>query len=427
MNALVWFLRVPFWLLNAAIGSSVGYLVFLAVQALRMPRGTAPPAGGQQKRFLVLIPAHDEEKLLPGLLASIARARYPQELLSVHVVADNCSDRTAEVAREHGAQVHERHNLLEVGKGYALQWLIDELGDVLAITDGVVVLDADSTISEGFFEVMSARLSRGERVIQAYYTASESDRSRSAALRAAALSALHFLRPLGRMAIGGSAGLKGNGMVFASALVPRYRWSASLTEDIELHLRMLLDGERVTFAPDAIVWSEMPSSLTGARSQNVRWERGRLEMARRYVPALLPEGIRRRSFRMIDAAAETAIPPFSILAGGSWLSLMLGFLLTLLERGASRGGARPGWLATQTVLPLGLIAGQLFYLLAGLHVSKAPAHVYRALLYAPALVLWKIWLYARVILGRDQQGWTRTARNEGDGAEAENSVRRRED
>jgi 1,2-diacylglycerol 3-beta-glucosyltransferase len=219
----------------------------------------------------------------------------------------------------------------------------------------------------------------------------------SASLRSVALAALHYLRPLGRMPLGGSAGLKGNGMVFAAQILREYQWSASLTEDIEYHMTLILGGHRVTFAPDAIVWAEMPSSLKAARTQNVRWERGRQEMLRQYVPRLLRAALARRRYLLFDAAVEQIIPPFSLVAAASLLSLIASVALQNIPA---------------VLLGVFLLLGQAVYILAGLWLSGAPKKVYQALLYAPIFIVWKVWLYLRVLIGLDRKGWTRTARND---------------
>jgi 1,2-diacylglycerol 3-beta-glucosyltransferase len=402
----------------------VAYLLLLTAAAWQAARHTPLRPGSPANRFLVLIPAHNEERLLPATLASLNSLDYPRSLFAVHVVADNCSDRTAAKARQGGATVHERSDRQRRGKGYALQWLLQRLWQTGEPHDAVVILDADTVLSANFLQVMDARLTRGERVIQAYYAVRDPGGSWSVTLRYAALAVLHYLRPLGRMALGGSAGLKGNGMVFAADVLRRHQWSPALTEDIEFHMDLLLNGERVMFAPDAVAWAEMPHSLADAHTQNVRWERGRLEMARRYVPRLLREAHAARKrplegqpFLLFDAAMEHIIPPFSILAGLNSLALIAA---VLLPSGKNKAGAvdsrrrRPFSKLKLLNIALGVAAatGQVLYIFAGLHLARAPRRVYRALLYAPWFVLWKGWLYLRVLLGRDRDGWIRTKRND---------------
>ncbi|MCA9924859.1 MAG: glycosyltransferase family 2 protein [Anaerolineales bacterium] len=376
----------------------VSYLLLLTFTAFRASRRTQFDTAVTH-HFLILIPAHNEEKLLPELLANLRRLDYPQERYAVHVVADNCTDKTAVIAQQHAAVVHERFHDQLRGKGYALQWLLQRLWDSNVPHDGIVILDADSVVSPNFLQVMNARLARGERAVQAYYAVSAPEQSNSTALRYAALSVLHYLRPQGRMVLGGSAGLKGNGMMFAADMLRQYEWSASLTEDIEFHMQLIMADERVMFAPDAVVRAEMPDSLAGSNSQNARWERGRLEMIRRYVPTLLRRGVRNWNFVLFDAALEQLIPPFSILLG---LSLLSGLTAVLFPPTRLPG----------LVLALFTLSGQAVYLLAGLKLAQAPDTVYRALWGIPRFLVWKIGLYLRVLLGRNEESWIRTARND---------------
>lgn len=375
----------------------VDYLLLLTVAALFAPRKTPLREGSASTRFVIMIPAHNEQRLLPQLLASLAQLDYPSDLYVVHVVADNCSDQTAALGRAGGAIVHERFNTELRGKGYALEWLLGQIWERGEPHDAVVILDADSVVSPNFLRVMDARISRGERVIQAYYAVRDPGHARSAGLRAVALTVLHYLRPQGRMLLGGSTGLKGNGMVFVSDILRKHRWTASLTEDIEYHMELIRAGECAMFAPDAIVWAEMPDSLKASQTQNERWERGRMEMIKTYVPRLLSEGGRQHNFLLIDAAIEQLIPPFSVVVGLSGGALLLSLLLRM----------RLGLL-----LALWSIAGQVAYIFTGLALSHAPRSVYRSLLFAPVFMVWKIVLYVRLLLGIKPKDWVRTARNE---------------
>ncbi|MGB9738474.1 glycosyltransferase family 2 protein [Chloroflexus sp.] len=396
MMALVWLvLTVVYWVAGVVLALIVGYLLLLTGAAL-FARRTTPLRAQPTTRFVIMIPAHNEERLLPDLLTNLNQLNYPRDLYSIHVVADNCTDRTAAVATAHGAIAYERFDQVLRGKGYALEWLLHQIWARNEPHDAVVILDADSVVSPNFLRVMDARLARGERVIQAYYAVRQPEGAWSAGIRAVALIVLHYLRPLGRMVLGGSTGLKGNGMVFAADILRRYRWTASLTEDIEYHMTLILAGERAMFAPDAVVWAEMPDSLRAAQSQNERWERGRLEMVRRYVPQLLREGLRRHSFLLIDAAIEQLIPPFSVVTGMSVLVALIAIVLR-----------EPAALALTGFI----IGGQVVYVLSGLLLVRAPWSIYRSLLFTPFFLGWKLWLYIRLLLGVKPRDWIRTARN----------------
>jgi cellulose synthase/poly-beta-1,6-N-acetylglucosamine synthase-like glycosyltransferase len=412
-------LQVALLSLNCTAALLVGYLLLLTAAASRASRQT-PGQAQASYRFRILVPAHNEERLLPELLQSLAALDYPPALFTVHVVADNCVDRTATVAREAGARVHERQDAAHAGKGHALNWLLERVSQTEAAPAAWVFLDADSVVSPNFLKVMAARLERGQNAIQAHYTTRTPERSAVTGLRFAALAALHYLRPQGRMKLGFSAGLKGNGMVVAAGLMQRHRWSAAVTEDIELHMDLLLAGERVHFAPDAMVWGEMPDSLAKSQAQHQRWEAGRVQMAHRYIPRLLRAareqwgaGQRRQAAVLLDAVLEHVIPPFSVLVALSGL-LLCASLVNAVVPGVGSGSAaalNEGLRWTNLSLASGLLAGQALYLFAGLAYVGAPRTVYLQLLLAPAYMVWKLGQYARMWLTRNRAGWVRTTRN----------------
>jgi GT2 family glycosyltransferase len=382
-------------LLAAGLLLLAGYLVVLTLAAL-FGRKVNPPVATATRRFAILIPAHNEEVLIRRLLENLGQLDYPEDGFDVYVVADNCDDQTASLARALGARVHERFDHSAHGKGFALRWLLQQIQEDGRHHDAFVVLDADSVVATNFLKSMDARLNAGSQVIQAYYTVLNPSDSPLAELRYAALAAVHYLRPLGRSALGLSCGLKGNGMCFAAPVLAQFAWRwFTLAEDVEFHLALARAGVRVAFAPETSVLADMPISYAQAASQNARWERGRLQLLRHHVPSLLAEGVRRRSPLRLDAAVEQLIPPLSVpfALGGLCLVAALGL-----------GAGVPATLAT---LSLG---GQTVYLLAGLVIVRAPLRAYLALTYAPVYIFWKVGLYARALLSTRTARWIRTAR-----------------
>lgn len=395
---------------TAASLAVAGYLGVVTAAAWRaVARGehrtVLPPAPSH--RFVVLVPAHDEERLIGSSLDSLAALDYPAWLFSVHVVCDNCTDATAAIVRGRGAEAHERVAPDDPGKGPALGWLLQRLWDRGEAHDAVVVIDADTTVSPNLLRVADARLAAGASVVQAHYAVREAEASPTTAFRAAALSVRHYLRPLGRTHLGGSTGLYGNGMVFAAAVLRTRSFSSHLTEDIELGLDLLLDGTTVAFAPDAVVEAEMPTSVEASQTQHERWERGRLEMARRYVPRLVRRAVTGGPAGRVayaDAAVDQLLPPFSLVAAGAVGATALAALAALVA---------PGRRSRRRLLAAVAACGvQAAYVLSGLRLVDAPAAVYRSLAQAPKLVLWKVGLWFRVLRRPDGVAWVRTARND---------------
>lgn len=370
------------------------YLDALSLAAIFWRRAPAPAP--PRARFAILVPAHDEELLLPRLLESLAALEYPRALYSVHVVADNCADGTAAAAMAGGAAVYERRDDGRRGKGYALRYLFARLREDGVGADAYVVVDADSVVSPAFLATMNRHLARGDDAIQAYYGVLNHDESWPSALRYVALALYNGLRPRGRDALRLSTGLRGNGMCFAAAILDRFGWDAfSLAEDAEFHLRLVEAGCKVSYAPEAIVLAEMPSSLRASRSQNVRWERGRLQLLRQFGPRLLADGLRRRDPVRLDAVTEQLAPPLSLLTGLATLNLAV--TAALRARGARR-------------LAAAIVVGQVLYVITGLRLVGAAARAYAALLFSPLYVVWKMGIYIAAATGLGNTRWVRTAR-----------------
>ncbi|HEY3057957.1 MAG TPA: glycosyltransferase family 2 protein [Chloroflexota bacterium] len=376
-----------------AIGLALlaGYLLLLTLAAL-FGRRALPAAGPATRRFAVLVPAHDEELVIGRLLRSLSAVDYPN--FDVCVVADNCTDRTAEIARGFGARVFERFDAVEKAKGFALRWLLSQLTERY---DAFVVLDADSVVEPNLLRAMDARLASGSQVIQVYYSVLNASASAVSGLRYAALAALHYVRPLGRSALGLSVGLKGNGMCFSAPVLERFGWDwFTLAEDVEFHLALVRSGVRVDFAWETTVLADMPVTLAQAASQNQRWEGGRLQLLRSHVLGLLLDGLRLRSLLRIDAAVEQLIPPLSV-------PFLLGFVTLVI---ALALGAVPAALVAAASL-----VGQMLYLASGLLLVRAPLKAYLALSSAPVYIAWKVGLYATsLIQSRRAQSWVRTSR-----------------
>lgn len=376
------------------------YLDVLAIAATRWRPRAHPVA--PQNRFALLVPAHNEELLLPRLLRSIAGLEYPRDRYDVHVVADNCTDRTATVASTAGAFAHVRNDTRDRGKGYALRWLLGIMAVQGLIYDAYVIIDADSIVSANLLAVFNAHLVRGDQAMQSYYGVLNYEESWPSALRYVALTLFNGLRPRGRDALGLSAGLRGNGMCFAAPIIQRFGWDAfTLAEDAEFHLVLVGAGVRVVYAGEATVLADMPTSLRQSQSQNVRWERGRLQLLRTHGLPLLADAVRLPDPMRLDAVAEGFVPPLSVLMGLSCLNFAITAMLRL----------RAAWRLSVLVL-----LGQVGYTFVGLRLAGAGVRAYVALLMAPIYIIWKLWIYVVAAIGmRGKSQWVRTERNSASG------------
>lgn len=403
-------LHIVEFALLAAAGTVTAYLALLSVLSLFASK-TAPVKAGRVTRFAVVVPAHDEENTVGRTLSSLARLDYPAELFEVFVVADNCADGTADAARRGGATVLERTDAVERGKGHALRWAFDLLLGRSPSFDAFVVIDADSVVSENFLAVMDARVRDGAEAIQANDQVTRNTASWSSEITRLGFTLYNFARPLGRGVLGGSAGLRGNGMCFSAGLLRRLPWNAfGVTEDLQYGLNLLLAGVRVRFAPDAVALATMPAIASNAETQRVRWEQGRLPVKRAYGRKLLAAGLSRMSWTLIDSWIDLVTPPFvhlmavnaAVAAAHALLAVL--FPATFLPYAAAWGG---------------VLAAGLVHVFAGLASARADAGLYLALLHVPRYAFWKLLLRLKHPSSRSPEDWIRTTREtQADGAGA---------
>ncbi len=392
---------------GAAAALPASYLLAVTARAAQVAgrrRETGSVDSARTTRFAVCIPAHDEESIIADTVSALCSQAYAAGAWAVHVVADNCTDGTAEVARASGATVHERRDLDAPGKGPALNWLHGRLEE--GSFDVLVVIDADTIAEPGFLTAMNRAFVDGADVAQGYYGVRDPDTSPAVALRFAALACRHHLRPLARTSVGASCGLYGNGMAFRADVIKDRPWSGHLIEDAEFQMALLLDGIVVTYVPDARVAAEMPFSFEASATQNERWELGRLQLIRRFVPPLLARvrsggSLPRHVY--LDGALDHAIPPLSVVAALDVGAVSAGVISIAVT------GRRSGRFA----VVVGLVSTAILatHVLLALRLVQAPRSVYSSLREAPRLVFWKIALLLRVASRPDEVTWSRTERN----------------
>ena len=362
-----------------------------------------------QSHFIILIPAHNEELLLGDVLHRLRDQSYPATHYEVVVIADNCADMTAEVARKGGATALVRHDLANRGKGQALNWAMQgPLKDWPQPWDALVIMDADSVLNADFLWFMDERLRQGHQALQGYYGVQNPGDSWRTALMTVALAAFHFLRPLGRDKLGLPCGLKGNGMCFSRQIVERFGYPASsVVEDIELALMYLRNGIGVKFAAGAQVFGQMAATTQQADSQRKRWEGGRLPLLKNWALPLWREGLRERNLAKLDGAVDLFVPPLAMLV----MLIVVGGLATGLLL----------WLHTSSTGQLALALwggaglGVVTYVFAGLILIHAPRQDWLRLVFVPVFIFWKFIIYFRMTLQPKRKApaeWVRTDRKE---------------
>lgn len=268
-----------------------------------------------RNRFAIVVAAHNEKEVIGQLVENLQVLDYPRDLYDVYVIADNCNDNTAEIARQAGAIVHERENKELRGKGYALEWMFEKLYDAPQKYDAVVVFDADNLVHPAFLREMNNRLCKGERIIQGYLDAKNPNDTWVAGTFAIAFWVVNHIWHLAKYNIGLTSVLGGTGMCISMSVLKQFGWGAtSLTEDMEFTMKALVKGIPTTWAHEAIVYDEKPLTFKQSWNQRRRWAQGHFDVAGRYIPQLIRQGFRNKDFRMLDGVFHLFQPYFLLLS-----------------------------------------------------------------------------------------------------------------
>lgn len=266
-------------------------------------------------KFAVMVCAHNEEAVIGPLVENLKILDYPTEFYDIFVVADNCKDSTAKIAAEAGAQVYERFNQQEIGKGYAMGWMFDKIFAMEKQYDAVVIFDADNLVHPDFLLEMNNHLEKGEKVIQGYLNAKNPEDTWVAGTFAIAFWMVNHMWHLGKYNIGLSTALGGTGMCIDIEVLKKYGWECDgLTEDMEFSLKVLTHGIRTCWAHDAIVYDEKPLGFMQSWRQRKRWAQGHFECAERYIPKLFTEGVSKGSIMILDGIMQISQPYFLLLS-----------------------------------------------------------------------------------------------------------------
>lgn len=268
-----------------------------------------------QKTFAIVVAAHNEEKVIGQLVENLHVLNYPKELYDIFVIADNCKDSTADIARDSGAIVHERYNLEQRGKGYAMEWMFAKIFRLERRYDGIVIFDADNLVHPDFLMEMNNRICKGEQVIQGYLDAKNPHDTWITGTFAIAFWVSNHLWYLAKYNLGLSCALGGTGMCISSDILERFGWGATcLTEDMEFTMKILQKGIRTTWAHDAVVYDEKPLTFKQSWRQRKRWAQGHFDVASRYMFNLLIAGIKQRDIRLFDGVIQLLQPYFLLLS-----------------------------------------------------------------------------------------------------------------
>lgn len=389
-------------LLALLAATAVGfYYVFLAMVALVSRRTSVSGLLQSAHRFVILIPAHNEEAGIARTLQSCQALDYPPDKFEIVVIADNSTDRTIEIARQYGVVCLERHSEDQRGKGHALAWALQRIHD--KSYDGLLVLDADCTISKNALQVFSACFLQGQEVLQANDVASNPDATAISYAVAVGNMIENDLFYAPKSHLGLCVFLRGTGMVFSRRILEEFPWHAlSAAEDVEYSLTLIRHGIRIRFLPQVCVASEFPVNSGELSIQRKRWAGGNLRLSRKHGFRLMLNGVRQRRPLLFDAGLT-----FLVLSRPLVLAMLaLGIFfsgLALLTGGDTWATVLLGW-------GLGLTALFGFYFLLGIVCLGMTRHRLFLLVSAPLVVIRLLVISITGLFAGDHRTWTRSPR-----------------
>jgi len=361
------------------------------------PRPQSPP-GDRRPRLVFLVPAHNEELLIRPCVRSLLDQDYPADRRRVVVIADNCSDETAAIARAAGAEVLERTDLEFRGKPRALAWAIDQLG--LDGADAFIVIDADSEVAADYAKRVAEVGDLRQGAIQTYFGISNEYETWLTRLAGVLMRLRYESQFPAKRRAGLNVPLTGNGMVLGAELLRRRPWSAfSVTEDWELYAEYTAHGVRVDYLREARLISQEARSTDQSASQRQRWQAGRREVWREWGRAIRTSTHISR-FQKLDTLLELNMPSPALHIA----------LVAMCGGAAALGGMPPGLY----LLGASLAGGELTVgVVATILRHPEPLATVRALARAPGYALWRLGVGIGARLSRRARSeWVRTARHE---------------
>ncbi len=289
-------------------------------------------------KYAVLISARNEENVIGNLLESIRMQDYPKELITVFVVADNCTDRTAEIAREYGAVCYERFDGEHCTKGYALQFLLDKIEEDYGRLsfEGYYIFDADNLLCPDYFTKMNDAFDSGEKIVTAYRNSKNIDTN-----WISAAYSLHFLRTArfearGRSFVKVPIRLQGTGYLFDSSLVKDGWDYVRLTEDRAFSSWAVANGIHISYQYDAVFYDEQPTDIKIAMRQRIRWAKGHLQSFTETFSTLVGGIIHKKTFLKKFACYDMLMmnfPNAAVLVLPQLLSFTLGIIKNFSQGG----------------------------------------------------------------------------------------------
>ena len=313
LNSILFVLQVVFWIIG------IYYTITSIFGLLEKLKNKTEKIYTPEKRFAIFIPAHNEEVVISGIVENLKHMNYPKELYDVFVIADNCTDKTAEAASMAGAEVLVRFDNKDKGKGHALKWAFDTVlfsENNKVEYDSAVILDADNLVAKEFLREMNNKLCAGHKVVQGFIDSKNPNDSWITMAYSVSFWSVNRLFQSARCFLGLSNEIGGTGFCMDVKVLKQMGWDAlSLAEDLEFTAKLVLNGFKVAWAPKAIIYDEKPLTLMQSWKQRRRWMQGFADVCSRYFFVLLKKGIKEGNLAAIDCAIYT-LQPYVLIFGG---------------------------------------------------------------------------------------------------------------
>ncbi|MBR2826360.1 MAG: glycosyltransferase family 2 protein [Erysipelotrichaceae bacterium] len=274
-------------------------------------------------RYGILICARNEENVIGSLLQSINRQKYPKDKYRVFVMADNCTDNTAAIARNHGTTVYERFNNVKVGKGYALEELLKHIDeDHPDECEAFMVFDADNILKDDYILQMNISYCKGNKIVAGYINTKNYDSNWiSAGYSLFLLKKNRFLNNA-RHLLKTNCAINGTGFLFDKNVVKDWPYH-TLTEDIEFSVDQACRNNRIAYCGRAVLYDEQPVSFSQSFNQRIRWAKGYLQVMKKYSLKLI-RGMANGSFSCFDML-NTLVSAYSL----SMITLLINVITAL--------------------------------------------------------------------------------------------------
>jgi cellulose synthase/poly-beta-1,6-N-acetylglucosamine synthase-like glycosyltransferase len=377
------------------------YYVLLGASVTKLRRAEEQEVREEDVKFALIIPAHNEEPVIERTVSNLLKMKYQRSLFDIVVIADNCEDQTASVARESGAICVERNNEPAGRKGFAISWYLENVLPDDQSYEALIIIDADSQPLPDFLRLMSNRLRAGGAVLQGKHVISNPEDSIFTRMADIDMRINNRLRNQARTNMGLSCRLMGDAMCFERTVLEKYPWGAhSLVEDREYGIQLIGRGIRIEYVREAMSLGQAASGWSRAKSQRMRWTGGVQSLRRRFVKNLIVSGIRDRNLSAIDQAIELILPPFSILTAVAVVLLLLQALFA-----GNRG-------SYSLELSAGVTIALLLVPVFGLLLDRAPVSLYPFVFLGPIYTLWRNWIGLVTLLRSENLQWIRTKRTE---------------